>query len=111
MRTRISLAVLAVGTIGVLAACSGGGEQAPRQNGDQQQQQQASPEEQANASVDKQRAGDIATGKYGGKVLNVESDHAKGKPAWEVEIKDSKEGRIEVDVLKQGGQIAEMEKD
>lgn len=62
-------------------------------------------------SVSKQRAGEIATGKYGGQVLNVESDHAKGRPAWEVEIKNSDKGRIEVDVAKDNGDILEMETD
>ncbi|WP_020496090.1 PepSY domain-containing protein [Sciscionella marina] len=113
MRTKIALTVLAAATSGVLAACSGGG-QAPAQDNGHQQEPASHTESSGPVNktpVDKDKAGKIATGKYGGRVLNVESDHAKGKPTWEVEIADSSKGRIEVDVGKQDGAILEMESD
>ncbi|WP_031468233.1 PepSY domain-containing protein [Sciscionella sediminilitoris] len=108
MRTKIALTVLAAATAGVLAACSGG-EQAPAKDNGHQQEPVSHTE--SSGPVDKDKAGKIATGKYGGRVLNVESDHAKGKPTWEVEIADSSKGRIEVDVGKQDGAVLEMESD
>ncbi|GAB3564152.1 PepSY domain-containing protein [Spelaeicoccus albus] len=62
-------------------------------------------------AVSRDRAGKIATDKYGGTVKNVESDDYNGKPAWEVEIRDSKQGRIEVKVEKSTGKILHMEHD
>lgn len=66
---------------------------------------------QFSGEVDKQQAGKIATDKYGGTIKNVEDDDHHGAPAWEVEIRDSKEGRIEVKVDKKTGEILGMEKD
>lgn len=57
------------------------------------------------------KAGQIATDRFGGRVLNIEPDTANGRPTWEVEIADSREGRIEVDVSQQDGAIVEMERD
>lgn len=62
-----------------------------------------------NAAVSRDRAGTIATDKYGGDVLNVESDSEHGRPTWEVEIAHSSKGRIEVDVAKDNGEIVTME--
>lgn len=53
----------------------------------------------------------IATAKYGGAVTSVEDDSYKREPAWEVEIEDSTEGRIEVKVSKATGEILEVEND
>ena len=61
--------------------------------------------------ISKDQAADIVKKQYGGTILNVESDSHDGSPAWEVEVSDSKEGRIEVDVDKATGKIVEMEKD
>jgi len=63
------------------------------------------------SKITKDKAGQIATDKYGGKVINIEADTHDGSPAWEVEIRDSKQGRIEVDVDQTSGKIVEMEKD
>lgn len=56
-------------------------------------------------------AGEIATDKYSGTVKSVESDHYHGKDAWEVEIQNSDQGRIEVKVAKSTGKILHMEKE
>ncbi|WP_410637726.1 PepSY domain-containing protein [Amycolatopsis sp. lyj-346] len=61
--------------------------------------------------VDQAEAARIATQKYGGHSLGVEQDSAQGKPSWEVEIADSGEGRIEVDIAQQTGAILTMEHD
>lgn len=53
----------------------------------------------------------IAIDKYGGTVKEIESDHYRGREAWEVEIRDSSQGRIEVKVDKETGEILDMEKD
>ncbi|WP_086850694.1 PepSY domain-containing protein [Amycolatopsis kentuckyensis] len=62
-------------------------------------------------AVDQAEAERIATRKYGGHSLGVEQDTAQGQPSWEVEIADSGEGRIEVDVARQTGAILTMEHD
>ena len=54
-------------------------------------------------------AGKIATDAYGGTVKNVESDTYSGAPVWEVEVKDSDQGRIEVKVAKDTGEILNVE--
>lgn len=38
-------------------------------------------------------------------------DDSRGMPAWEVEVKGSDEGRIEVKVDKESGEILDMEHD
>ena len=99
----IVLPVLAAGT--VAAGCSGAatpteGDQAP-----------AAPSLMAPGPVTSEQAGRIATDRFGGRVLNVEPDSAAGRPSWEVEVADSREGRIEVDVAQADGGIVEMERD
>lgn len=61
--------------------------------------------------VTPERAGQIATGRFGGRVLNVEPDTANGESTWEVEVADSQQGRIEVDVSQATGAVVEMERD
>lgn len=63
------------------------------------------------ADVDQQRASQIVTEQFGGRVLNVEADQAHGEPAWEVEAADSRQGRIEVDVSRASGAVLELEHD
>ena len=46
-----------------------------------------------------------------GRSLGVERDTAQGQPSWEVEIADSSQGRIEVDVTQQTGAVLSMERD
>ena len=65
----------------------------------------------ASGPVDREQAGRVATARYGGRVLNVEADTARGEPTWEVEVADSRAGRIEVDVAQRTGEILEMERD
>ena len=62
-------------------------------------------------AVSARQAGRLATDRYGGRVLNVEPDTAHGAPAWEVEIADSREGRIEVDIDQRTGATVEIEHD
>lgn len=59
--------------------------------------------------VSKSEAGHIVTGRYGGHVLSIESDTEHGRATWEVEVRDSHRGRIEVDVAKADGSIAAVE--
>lgn len=61
--------------------------------------------------VTAEEAGKIATDKYDGTVKEVESDDYKGTEAWEVEVRDSAEGRIEVKVERSTGVILHMEHD
>ncbi len=56
-------------------------------------------------------AAKVATDKYGGTVKSVESDTHDGEPTWEVELEDSSEGRIEVNVSKATGEIVSVEQD
>lgn len=58
-----------------------------------------------------EQAGAIATDKYGGTVSSIEDDSYKGEPAWEVEINDSTQGRIEVKVSKASGEILFVDQD
>jgi uncharacterized membrane protein YkoI len=62
-------------------------------------------------AVNQAEAAQIATQKYGGRSLGVEQDTAQGRPSWEVELADSNQGRIEVDVAQQTGAILTMEHD
>ena len=56
-------------------------------------------------------AGTIVTDKYGGELIGVEEDDFHGTPAWEVEVRDSSQGRIEVKVDKATGEILDIEQD
>ena len=62
-------------------------------------------------AVDQTEAARIATQKYGGRSLGVEQDTAQGQPSWEVELADSNQGRIEVDVAQGTGAVLTMERD
>jgi hypothetical protein len=62
-------------------------------------------------AVDQTEAARIATQKYGGRSLGVEQDTAQGQPSWEVELADSNQGRIEVDVAQRTGAVLTMERD
>lgn len=70
-----------------------------------------SESETEKSSITSSEAEDIAIEAYGGTVKETESDHHQGREAWEVEIRDSKHGRIEVKVDKHTGEILEMERD
>ncbi len=61
--------------------------------------------------VDYCQAGKIATTEYGGTVREIESDHYRDTPVWEVKIRDSRQGRIEVKVDKNTGKILKVERD
>ncbi|MFC4619515.1 PepSY domain-containing protein [Camelliibacillus cellulosilyticus] len=62
-------------------------------------------------TISKNKAADIAIKKYGGELINVEKETEKNRPVYEVELKNSKQGRIEVDVDRETGRIIKMEKD
>ncbi len=57
------------------------------------------------------QAGKTATGKFGGTVKSVSSDHYRGTPVWEVELRDSRRGNIEVKISKASGSILHVEQD
>lgn len=65
----------------------------------------------SSSTISKAQAEQIATDAYGGTVKETENDDYKGTPAWEVEINDSKKGRIEIKVDKQTGDILDYEQD
>jgi uncharacterized membrane protein YkoI len=69
------------------------------------------PQQNQPHAVDQAEAARIATQKYGGRSLGVEQDTAQGQPSWEVEVADSGQGRIEVDVAQRTGAVLTMERD
>lgn len=109
---RISAVVLAAGLMGSLVGCSD-----PAPVNEPASPSVTSPSNDTGASdspqdgVGMEEAGRIATDKYGGTVSSIEDDSYKGEPAWEVEINDSTEGRIEVKVSKATGDILDVEQD
>lgn len=62
-------------------------------------------------SISLDDAAKIVTDEYGGEVIGVEDDDFHGTPAWEVEVKDSDESRIELKVDKESGETLDMEHD
>lgn len=66
---------------------------------------------QKETPVTKEEAEKIVLDKFGGSVKETESDHYDGKEAWEVEVRDSSKGRIEVKVEKSTGKILSWEND
>lgn len=115
-RLRTIAAAIAIVAAGSLAACSQGGDSGTAGGSDSSSSQQSNGQSggdngSSDRSVGRDEAGKIATNKYGGTVKEVESDHYNGKPAWEVEIRDSDKGRIEVKVEKSTGKILHMELD
>lgn len=102
---RIMTAAAAAALAVSLAGCSGS---------DNDQTSSSSNGADSDASygpVTKKQAGKIVTDKYGGQVKSVEADHEKGQATWEVEVKNSRKGRIEVDVTKKTGKIVAFERD
>lgn len=61
--------------------------------------------------ISKDRAAQIAKDKYGGEVINVEMETEQGKKAYEVEMRNTSQGRIEVDVAAATGKIIDVEKE
>lgn len=55
------------------------------------------------------RAVQIAIGKYGGSVVEVEADSYRGTPTWEVELVNTRLGRIEVHVSRSTGEILKVD--
>lgn len=66
---------------------------------------------ESSGAVSKEEAGKIATDKYGGEVTEASNDTYQGKDVWEVEIRNSDQGRVEVKVEKTTGKTLSMEKD
>ena len=71
----------------------------------------SSPAPASSHAVDQAGAARIAIQKYGGHSLGVEQDTAQGQPSWEVELAESDQGRIEVDVAQRTGAILTAERD
>lgn len=111
-RFAAGFAAVLLAASGGLAACSSEGDTSgPSSGSDSNVSQENGSDMSDDGAVTKDEAGTIATDKYGGKVKEVESDDYNGKAAWEVEIRDSDEGRIEVKVAKSTGDIMNMEQD
>lgn len=118
-RTLVSGAVIATGLL--LAGCTSTGpdEPAPVTTESQDVVTPApsestvpeTPDADPGAKITFEQAATIATDKYGGTVTSVESDTHKGEPTWEVELKDTPDGDIEVDVSKATGDIVSFERD
>lgn len=108
---------------GVLVACTvDGGQEPVSQNQSTSHESEAanvnpksqSVESKMNASargvpVTSTQAGRIATEEFGGIVKEVGSNDDEGMDSWEIEIRDSREGRIFVKVEKSTGKILHME--
>lgn len=62
-------------------------------------------------TISQEEAEQAAIEKYGGTVKSTERDDFEGSPAWEVELRDSKYGRIEVKVDTKTGKILHYEQD
>src|SRR5699024_10776630 len=68
---------------------------------------QAGDDEENDDPISKEEAGKIVTDKYGGDIINVEEEESGD--VYEVEVKDSDKGRIEVDVDAYSGEILNIE--
>lgn len=113
-RTRVGVVIgtAALAVAVAVAGCGSSGESRPPDVGSPPKGTSAqAPVPPATGNVTKDRAGKIVTDEYGGQVINVEADHHGNEPAWEVEVRNSHQGRIEVDVSKNSGRIVEMERD
>lgn len=71
---------------------------------------QTAPPTTATRQISQQQAGTIATGTYGGHVREIEADDEDDQPTWEVEIDNSRQGDIEVDVSRDTGQVVKVER-
>lgn len=122
MTTKCQAAALGVSaaTLGlVLAACGGGGESTSSDSPATMSKEAPSATATATGTatsttssgsdITRDRAGQIATDKYGGDIISVENDSHNGEPTWEVELKNSDQGRIEVEVTKSSGKIVKTE--
>lgn len=59
--------------------------------------------------IEEARAVQIAKDKFGGEVINVEIDTEHGQKMYEVEMKNTAKGRIDVDVSAETGKIIEID--
>lgn len=53
----------------------------------------------------------IATERFGGTITEIKQDTHNDQPTWEIEMTDTSEGKIEVDVHRQTGEIIAWERD
>lgn len=53
----------------------------------------------------------IALDEFGGTIDDIDDDSHNNRPTWEIEIKGSREGDIEVEVDRQTGEILHWERD
>jgi len=58
-----------------------------------------------------EQAAEVAVAKYGGTVRSVEDDHYRGTPAWEVELRGTAQGDLEVKIDKSNGSVLSVEHD
>lgn len=120
MSVAVAGAVLAAG---VLAGCTGGDAPDASATGDGAASTGVEPSKSpavpspgggvgaGTVDISQDDARRIATAKYGGTVTSVEDDHHDGEATWEVELRDSSQGRIEVEVSKATGAIVSVEQD
>lgn len=117
--SRIASAALAVGLIAALAGCTDGvtddttpSDVPPPPANSDTPSSDAPADGDAPATdgtVTMEQAGQIATDAYGGTIKSIEDDNYQGEPAWEVELRDSSEGRVEIKVSKATGEILHLD--
>lgn len=107
----IVAAIILVGVVVVYGQPDGSSDPAKTDDSSRQTQPEETNPGDQTSGISKSEAEQIAIDKYGGTVKEIEGDDYKGIPAWEVEINDSKKGRIEVKVDKKTGDILDYEQD
>lgn len=120
----LGLLICGAALSGLLSACNGGGTSgSPASPSGTGAASPTSPGSEASAAsspgaasgsaagVSREQAASTVTSKYSGTVISVERDTEEGERTWEVEVKDSNQGRIEVDVSRQSGEIVSFEKE
>lgn len=112
-RSRFATVALAIGLATTLVGCTtGSADTTPPSPDAPPSSGETAPESDApGTETTMENAGRIATDKYGGTITSVEDDDHKGEPAWEVELRGSTEGSLEVKVSKATGEILDVEQD
>lgn len=81
-------------------------QQSGKTNGSVEQEQSPSVKD----GVSSTQAGNIAVQQYGGTVKTVKSSEYQNKVVWEVDITDSPQGEIKVEVAQADGTVVGMSK-
>ena len=63
------------------------------------------------SAVSREDAGRIAQEAFGGVIDDIDANSHNGRPTWEVELDNSREGDIEVDIDRETGEILHWEND